>query len=298
MRKDLEEKVEHSIARIKKAEKLALSFQPEIGFYLGFSGGKDSQVIYDLTKRAGVKFFAQYSCTTIDPPDNVKFIRDFYPDVKFKLPKMNFYKAVEKRGLPTMIARFCCDILKERDGKGFVNILGVRRAESVKRSKYQELESGKFIPHDLDQLTETNYQCMKSGKEALRFYPILTWTEEDVWDYIHERKLPINPCYEHAGRVGCMLCPFSSKKQLGYYINRYPRVKDRLLKAIQKNIDDRKNDPKRKDAYFKDAQDQYDWWISRKSIKDYEAMKQKQRQREEELKAFDKLTAEKETKTE
>ena len=48
------------------------AFEPNEGYYVAFSGGKDSQVIYHLCKEAGVKMDAHYSLTTVDPPE-------FYP---------------------------------------------------------------------------------------------------------------------------------------------------------------------------------------------------------------------------
>ena len=50
----LQDKINYSIDLIRRAESLALKMNPE-GFYLAFSGGKDSQVIYELAKMAGVK---------------------------------------------------------------------------------------------------------------------------------------------------------------------------------------------------------------------------------------------------
>ena len=44
------------------------SFEPEEGYYLAFSGGKDSQCIYHLAKMAGVKFDAHYNVTSVYPP--------------------------------------------------------------------------------------------------------------------------------------------------------------------------------------------------------------------------------------
>ena len=43
-------------------------FEPPEGYYLAFSGGKDSQTIYHLSKEAGVKFDAHFNLTTVDPP--------------------------------------------------------------------------------------------------------------------------------------------------------------------------------------------------------------------------------------
>lgn len=50
------DKIDYSIALMRKAEKLALEYDPVVGFYLAFSGGKDSQAIYHLAQMANVKF--------------------------------------------------------------------------------------------------------------------------------------------------------------------------------------------------------------------------------------------------
>jgi phosphoadenosine phosphosulfate reductase len=53
---------ERAIANIQK-------YEPIEGYYLAFSGGKDSQVIYDLVKKAGVKYDVHFHFTTVDPPE-------------------------------------------------------------------------------------------------------------------------------------------------------------------------------------------------------------------------------------
>lgn len=50
---NLTEKIEYSINLLKKSEKMALEMDPENGFYLAFSGGKDSQVLYHLAVMGG-----------------------------------------------------------------------------------------------------------------------------------------------------------------------------------------------------------------------------------------------------
>ena len=71
------DKVQIAIDRLK-------AFEPKEGYYLAFSGGKDSQCIYHLDKMAGVKFDAHYSVTTVDPPELMRFIREQYPDVEWE----------------------------------------------------------------------------------------------------------------------------------------------------------------------------------------------------------------------
>lgn len=73
-------KLDQALARLKM-------FEPPEGYYVAFSGGKDSQCIYHLCKQAGVKFDAHYRCTSVDPPELVRFIREQYPGVEFEYPR-------------------------------------------------------------------------------------------------------------------------------------------------------------------------------------------------------------------
>ncbi len=86
---------------------------PSDGYYLAFSGGKDSVVLKKLAELSGVKFDAHYNVTTIDPPEAVRFIKRFHEDVQFDRPKQTFLKTLETRGFPTRQGRWCCEVLKE-----------------------------------------------------------------------------------------------------------------------------------------------------------------------------------------
>lgn len=90
-------KIDKAIALLKKAERLALKYNPADGYYLAFSGGKDSQCIYHLAKLAGVKFRAHYAVTTIDPPELMRFIKTHYPDVEWVRPKLTFFQLIKKK---------------------------------------------------------------------------------------------------------------------------------------------------------------------------------------------------------
>lgn len=86
-------KVEQAIAKIRLHE-------PANGYYVAFSGGKDSCVILDLIKRAGVKYDAHYNVTTVEPPELLKFIHDYHRDVIIEKPEMPMYKLIEKKRRP------------------------------------------------------------------------------------------------------------------------------------------------------------------------------------------------------
>jgi hypothetical protein len=62
-------KMLHSIELLRKSEKLALTYDPIDGFWLGFSGGKDSQALIHIAQLSGVKFRPRFSPTSVDPPE-------------------------------------------------------------------------------------------------------------------------------------------------------------------------------------------------------------------------------------
>lgn len=83
--------IEHTlfgvVDKVADAIKLLRDNEPPEGYYLCFSSSKDSVVIYELAKLAGVKFDAYHNVTTVEPPELMKFIRDNYPDVIKESPR-------------------------------------------------------------------------------------------------------------------------------------------------------------------------------------------------------------------
>lgn len=144
---DLQEKIDASIERLK-------AFVPRNGegYYLAFSGGKDSVVCYYLLKMAEVPFDAHYRLTSVDPPELVTFIKQQFPDVAIDKPRYpDRYSYENLRGKqitmwnliphklmpPTRLVRYCCEKLKETGGDGRMVVTGVRWAESANRAANQ-----------------------------------------------------------------------------------------------------------------------------------------------------------------
>lgn len=87
----LRKKLEHSVELLRKAERLALAYDDADGYYLAFSGGKDSQCLYHVAKLAGVRFKAHMNLTSVDPPEVIRFVKREYPDVELIKPKKSRY---------------------------------------------------------------------------------------------------------------------------------------------------------------------------------------------------------------
>ena len=258
---NLQSKIDYSIALLQKCEAMALDYDPENGFYLAFSGGKDSQVLYHLAKMAGVKFKAHMNLTSIDPPEVIRFVKKNYPDVELIKPTMSIYDmALKTHFLPTRKLRWCCAKYKEMSGAGKVTLIGIRHAESVRRSKRNEVETGdRKFSGDFDQFSE--------HKEKMVISPVLYWTDKDVWDFLNGNNIEHCKLYDEGyKRIGCILCPMANRRQKLKDIQRFPHVKRKWVQTIQKLIDA---------GYinhnFTDAEFGFNWWISDKSFNQYYA---------------------------
>lgn len=232
------DKVQIAIDRLKQ-------FEPPDGYYLAFSGGKDSVTILRLAEMAGVKFDAHYNITTVDPPELVRFIKTF-PQVQRHAPEMSMWKLILHEGFPPMRQRrYCCRILKERGGDGRLVVTGIRWEESSRRKRRQ--------------MTETCFR--DSDKRYL--HPIIDWTSEDIWEFIHGENIPYCSLYDEGRkRLGCILCPMNehSKEEC----ERWPKIAAAYLRTFDRlvAIGHTKTG---KELTFKTGQELFDWWTDRRA---------------------------------
>lgn len=237
----LQDKIQSAIALIQKNEKLALSLNSD-GYYLAFSGGKDSQVIYELCKMAGVKFKSHFSMTTVDPPEILRYIKDCYPDIEMHRPEKSMFMLIkENRSLPLKQIPYCCRLIKEIHGVNCLVINGVRKQESTRRAKTT---------------STVNHVCVM-GADKFIVSPIADWTKQDVWAFIRKYVGHYCKLYDEGfERIGCLFCPNARPKHKQMQLRRYPRFRYAYEKAIQSCIDYGNY------KEFDDCHDVFDWWIS------------------------------------
>lgn len=269
----------NTIDKVQTAIDRFRAFEPKEGYYLAFSGGKDSVVIKAIADMAGVKYDAHYNATTVDPPELVRFIKNEYPDVKIEKPETPMIKLIPKKRVPpTQLFRYCCSYYKEQPSNGRVTITGSRWAESVKRKnnqgvitifdakgvaltnvKHKQTERGGVIMNDDNsESRRTVEMCYRTHKTLVN--PIVDWMDEEVWEFIREYKIPYCKLYDEGWkRLGCVGCPMGTLEHRIKELERWPAIQKMYMRAFEDMIAKKKADGLC--TMFETADDVMNWWL-------------------------------------
>jgi phosphoadenosine phosphosulfate reductase len=226
------DKVQVAIDRLRE-------YEPEEGYYLAYSGGKDSDTILELAKMAGVKFDAHYQLTTVDPPEVVQHIKA-REEVQIHRPEKTMWQLIVENGMPPLRQmRYCCRILKERGGENRVVLTGIRAAESIRRAKRQLIE-----------------EDTKRNKSYVNI--IINWSDAEVWEFLRKYEVPYCKLYDEGWkRLGCVCCPNGNQRKQA---ERWPKIAQAYVRAM-----DRAMDRAMRLGYersWSNGQEMFDWWIS------------------------------------
>lgn len=292
MKSELKEKVDKAIERIKIFENSAKRHGDGNGYYLAFSGGKDSVVTKALMDMAGVSYDAHYRVTSVDPPELVHFIKEKYPDVEFSFPRYNdgsritMWNLIPRKMMPpTRLVRYCCSFLKEDGGDGRFTVTGVRWEESTNRKNSHgqvtlmdrnagkdladdpnfrtTRQGGVVLVNDNSESRQVVDACVTRYKTVLN--PIIDWTEREVWDFIKAENIPYCGLYDEGfHRLGCIGCPMAQQHGREREFLRWPKYKRAYLRAFEKMLLERKRrgkyDPNARMGG--DPKSVFNWWMN------------------------------------
>jgi len=184
---------------------------PEENVVISFSGGKDSTVVADLVIRAlgNPSMVHVFGNTTLEFQSTLEYTERYRKDNPLAIFKtamnneQSFYKVANEIGPPSRTMRWCCSMFKTGPitrvfnglyrNQDVLSFYGIRKCESVSRSKYNRVED--------------DAESVKIQKQRVAS-PIFFWRDIDVWLYILTRGLDFNNAYKLGyDRVGCWCCP-------------------------------------------------------------------------------------------
>lgn len=208
------------------------------------SGGKDSTaaLLYTLHDFCGGKkenILAVFCDTGFEHETTYKYLDYLEASIGIQIIRLRskkfdgFVDMVNQKGrFPSTKARFCTSELKVKPMIDFILdniqddilvIQGIRADESTNRAKMSEYCTyfkgyfeGKFTYRKKEVLAF----CKKYANEVWR--PLLSWTTQDVFDYIEKNGLERNELYNKGfGRVGCFPCIMATKGEVRLIIENF-----------------------------------------------------------------------------
>lgn len=273
------DKEQLAIMRLQDAAQLS-EHRFKMPLRITYSGGKDSQVLLTLAERAGIKFEVINSHTTADAPETVRFIRQQFYELeqrggsckiimpKYKGCSISMWTLIPIKLMPpTRTVRYCCEVLKEVNGKGHFNATGVRWAESTRRKNTRGVmevmnkdpQKRIVLANDNDPKRKLFETCNLKAEMVVN--PIIDWTDNDVWDYIDSEKLPVNPLYcEGWKRVGCIGCPLAGGKTMKKEFARWPKYEALYIAAFDRMLEQRMQAGKDTHKWQRGI-DVFHWWL-------------------------------------
>lgn len=286
---DHAEKVNRSIKQMQLASAMSERYY-EKPLLLCYSGGKDSDVLVELALMSGIDFEVQHSRTTVDAPETIYHVYRLFDRLKaedihcfinkptYKGERTSMWKLIPQKQMPpTRLVRYCCKVLKETGGKNRAIATGVRKSESVARRNRVfannfsqarpaalDFEDAASLFEDAENTIEhdDNFirSCRIKGKTS--FQPIIEWLDDDVWQFIDEQDVEVNPLYADGfNRIGCIGCPFASIAEREREFERWPKYRDAYMRAFAKMLKHRRECGL--ETQWETPEEVFDWWMSR-----------------------------------
>lgn len=271
------DKIDAAIARLRTGSLMAECYTGK-PMVITYSGGKDSDVLLHLARRANIPIEVSHNLTTVDAPETVWHVRDVFRALEldgipasiryatYKGQRTTMWSEIVRRGVPpTRLMRYCCSVFKESSGKGRMIATGVRWQESsarAKRAAYEALaprKEDKILVNDNDESRRLYEDCRLKGTRVTN--PLIDWTDADVWQYIHDNHICTNPLYGMGyTRVGCVGCPMAGYIHRVNAFVRWPKYRQAYLHAFERMLDVRRAKGLQTDLWH-NAEDVMRWWL-------------------------------------
>ena len=153
---------------------------------------------------------------------------------------------------PTSISPF-----REFLNQGFA----FRKRRGIFEKQVSNRDKEVHIRNDEESLDALFAPCKLAAKRFVN--PIVDWSDREVWDFLHDARIPVNPLYFCGfSRVGCIGCPMAGKHRY-FEFARYPQYEKLYLIAFDRMLEERRRRGKLDGSWHMGttAEDVFHWWM-------------------------------------
>lgn len=92
--------------------------------------------------------------------------------------------------------------------------------------------------------------------------PIVDWTDEDVWEFLHYYGCQSNPLYQCGmKRIGCIGCPMQGGKGMKRDFLLYPKYRAAYVRAFDRMLKAREEAGLKNKETWRDGESVMRWWV-------------------------------------
>lgn len=200
-----------------------------------FSGGKESMVVLDLFRKAGVKAQLLFAGTGMDFPEDASFIQEYAQKLQSDVRDNELFQLhVEPGDTPRAL-----ELFKKHGNLGLGNMWCRSELKYPIRNRAvnKVMPNGVTVAFEGSRWYETDFRRSHprvnnvtniKGYDRSRqtwAHAVADWNGFDIWGYIYKENLAVNPLYERGfQRTTCWSCPLVNPYHLAQSKKHHPEL--------------------------------------------------------------------------
>jgi len=184
------------------------------------SFGKDSIVVLHMALKYDPNIKVMFNNTGVEFPETIKYknkiVKEWDLNIIETKPIKTFWECIDQYGVPGIRVKnkgsnvpMCCTYCKEKPAINYYKkhkTIAVMTGITAEESRQRSLLIKRYDNH----IEFCGQRYYAKTQSLWKLHPLAYWTEKEVWSYIKNNNIPINPVYTKWNglykRCGCLPC--------------------------------------------------------------------------------------------